>query len=204
MSDAAPPNRVSPHLPTDDPEAVASPMHATARKAWDEALSEPLELDGRTFGAPESWFLGPKAENLDLMMAMIQETLTSHAEFRRAFHPEDPSPHYGRDPAVPRVPGRCCAHARRAPDAARQAPDVGLVHVHAVSGPHALGPGYAGRHRPVRRHAIQSKQRRRRGLPRHDQTGNRGRQTIFAVCSAMRCQSRVQSQARGCRCRGAT
>ena len=83
--------KISPHVPSDDPEGVAPPRHDRARKAWDAALKQPLGLGGAAHGVPEAWFLGPKAENLDLMKDMVLEALDSHAEFRRAFHPEDPS-----------------------------------------------------------------------------------------------------------------
>jgi glutamate/tyrosine decarboxylase-like PLP-dependent enzyme len=94
MSDTPPSEtatKISPHVPSDVLEAVAPPRHARARQAWDAALQKPLGLGGTTQGVPESWFLGPKAENLDLLKAMIIEALDSHAAFRRGFHPEDPS-----------------------------------------------------------------------------------------------------------------
>ena len=84
-------SRVSPYLPTDVPEAVSTARHESARKAWDETLRRPLGLGGPAKGLPENWFLGPKAENLDLMRELVVEVLDSHAGFRRAFHPEDPS-----------------------------------------------------------------------------------------------------------------
>ena len=113
--------RVSPNLPTDMPEGVSTARHANARKAWDETLRQPLGLAGSATGLPENWFLGPKAENLDLMRALVVEVLDSHAEFRRAFHPEDPShitPAIRRSPAFP---GRGGASARATGRAARQA-----------------------------------------------------------------------------------
>ena len=39
-----------------------------------------------------SWFLGPKAENEDLLTALITAALQSHVAWRRSFHPEDQSP----------------------------------------------------------------------------------------------------------------
>ncbi len=85
------PSRVSPYLPTDVAEAVTPARHESARKAWDAELRQPLGLKGEAPGVPENWFLGPKAENLDIMRALILEALDSHAAFRRKFHPEDPS-----------------------------------------------------------------------------------------------------------------
>ncbi len=90
MSDV-PPTKVSPYLPSDVPEAVAPQRHDRARKQWDRALRQPLGLSGRARGIPEAWFLGPKAENLELFRALLCEVLDSHAAFRREFHPEDPS-----------------------------------------------------------------------------------------------------------------
>jgi glutamate/tyrosine decarboxylase-like PLP-dependent enzyme len=39
-----------------------------------------------------TWFLGPKGENQDLLMELIRGALEEHVAWRRAFHPEDPSP----------------------------------------------------------------------------------------------------------------
>jgi glutamate/tyrosine decarboxylase-like PLP-dependent enzyme len=39
-----------------------------------------------------SWFLGPKAENEDLLSCLISMALHSHVVWRRSYHPEDPSP----------------------------------------------------------------------------------------------------------------
>ena len=83
--------KISPYLPTDVPDAVEPVRHDRARKAWDRELREPLGLEGKAQGVPENWFLGPKAENLDIMTALVLEALNSHAAFRRSFHPEDPS-----------------------------------------------------------------------------------------------------------------
>lgn len=38
------------------------------------------------------WFLGPKAENEDLLTELVTSALRSHAAWRRSFHPEDRSP----------------------------------------------------------------------------------------------------------------
>ena len=85
------PGKVSPYLAMDVPEAVAPARHEHARQAWDKALRPALGLEGAAQGVPENWFLGPKAENLDIMADLVLEALNSHAAFRRAFHPEDPS-----------------------------------------------------------------------------------------------------------------
>ena len=59
--------------------------------AWDEKLRRALALDGHSTGIPETWFLGPQAENLDLLKELVAEALDAHASFRRDFHPEDPT-----------------------------------------------------------------------------------------------------------------
>ncbi len=87
----APAPPVSPYLPSDMPEGVEPTRHAHARAAWDSKLRKPLELDGAAAGVPEAWFLGPRAENLDLLKELVTRAMDSHAAFRRAFHPEDPS-----------------------------------------------------------------------------------------------------------------
>jgi glutamate/tyrosine decarboxylase-like PLP-dependent enzyme len=73
------------------PEGVVPERRRRARQAWDAALRQPLELTGTTHGLSEAWFLGPKAENLDLLKELLIQALDSHAEFRRGFHPEDPA-----------------------------------------------------------------------------------------------------------------
>jgi len=62
-----------------------------ARAAWDRELRAPLGLEGAGAGILEAWFLGPKAENLELLRELLGKALDSHAAFRRAFHPEDPT-----------------------------------------------------------------------------------------------------------------
>ena len=76
------------------PEAVdppQTPRRARARHAWDRALQSPLSLQGHSEGIPEAWFLGPRAENADILQELVSASIQSHAEFRRQFHPEDPS-----------------------------------------------------------------------------------------------------------------
>ncbi len=82
---------VSPHLPSDVPEALVPARHQRARQAWDQELSGRLALEGSTRGIPEAWFLGPKAENIELLKELVLAAIDSHAEFRRGFHPKDPS-----------------------------------------------------------------------------------------------------------------
>jgi len=82
-------------LPIQQPAAESAPplagRRAEARAAWDQELRAPLGLEGAGVGIPEAWFLGPQAENLDLLRELIGAAMDSHAAFRRAFHPEDPT-----------------------------------------------------------------------------------------------------------------
>jgi glutamate/tyrosine decarboxylase-like PLP-dependent enzyme len=39
-----------------------------------------------------SWFLGPKGENEQLLKELLDSALQTHLRWRRAYHPEDPSP----------------------------------------------------------------------------------------------------------------
>jgi len=50
----------------------------------------PIRLEGKSVGSLAGWFLGPKAENEDLLAKLIATAIHEHAEFRRAFHPKDP------------------------------------------------------------------------------------------------------------------
>ncbi len=75
---------------TDRPDP-APRLAPRSHAAWDERLRKPLELAGSGQGIPESWFLGPRAENADLLRSLISEAIDSHVAFRRAFHPNDPS-----------------------------------------------------------------------------------------------------------------
>ena len=75
-----------------DPSPLPLEQRRTrGRQAWDATLQDPLRLAGRGSGAPEAWFLGPRAENVDLLHELVAAAIDSHAEFRRGFHPEDPT-----------------------------------------------------------------------------------------------------------------
>ena len=39
-----------------------------------------------------SWFLGPKGENEQLLTELLDSALQTHLQWRRSYHPEDPSP----------------------------------------------------------------------------------------------------------------
>jgi glutamate/tyrosine decarboxylase-like PLP-dependent enzyme len=47
-------------------------------------------LGGKAEGRPEAWFLGPKAENADVLRKLLLNALDDHVGYREAFHPEDP------------------------------------------------------------------------------------------------------------------
>ena len=87
-----------PGRPADASDVPLGDRRARARVAWDEKLHGPLDLGGkagggpgRGGGAPEAWFLGPRAENVALLHELMDAAIDSHAAFRRGFHPEDPS-----------------------------------------------------------------------------------------------------------------
>ena len=77
-------------------EVADSAGPAGGAAAWNRELAGPLGLDRQPSGVPEAWFLGPKAENVALLMELVAQAIDSHAEFRRRFHPEDPSHLSGR------------------------------------------------------------------------------------------------------------
>ena len=81
--------------PLDDPGDSGSPQQSAARARgraeWDRALKQALELEGGGEGIPEAWFLGPRAENAGLLHELVATAIDSHRDFRRGFHPEDPS-----------------------------------------------------------------------------------------------------------------
>ena len=82
-------------IPLDDPgRGTPVPLadrRTRAQAAWDRALQAPLRLQGQGRGAPEAWFLGPRAENVALLHELVGAAIDSHAAFRRGFHPEDPT-----------------------------------------------------------------------------------------------------------------
>src|SRR5438874_12875980 len=49
-----------------------------------------LSLAKRSTGIPQAWFLGPKAENKDLLLKLVRDAIEKHCDYRRKFHPEDP------------------------------------------------------------------------------------------------------------------
>src|SRR5262245_17261491 len=60
-------------------------------QARDAVLAHsPLRLEGEGLGTPAAWFLGPKAENKDLLLELIAAAIAEHCGYRTAYHPEDP------------------------------------------------------------------------------------------------------------------
>ena len=52
--------------------------------------SRSLSLAERGTGIPQAWFLGPKAENEDLLSEFVRTAIKEHCNYRRSFHPGDP------------------------------------------------------------------------------------------------------------------
>jgi glutamate/tyrosine decarboxylase-like PLP-dependent enzyme len=53
--------------------------------------ASPLQRPGAPGGLPEAWFLGPKAENDNILLSLVVQAIAQHCAFRRSFHPEDPT-----------------------------------------------------------------------------------------------------------------
>src|SRR5262245_59623037 len=61
------------------------------QQARDAVLAHsPLRLEGGGQRTPAAWFLGPKAENKDLLLELIAAAIAEHCGYRTAYHPEDP------------------------------------------------------------------------------------------------------------------
>ncbi len=54
------------------------------------AAGSPLKRPAAAGGMPEAWFLGPKAENKDILLQLVTEAIEQHSAYRHGFHPEDP------------------------------------------------------------------------------------------------------------------
>ena len=48
-------------------------------------------LKGAGTRSPEAWFLGTKAENVEVLERLVVEAIQDHAFWRRNFHPQDPT-----------------------------------------------------------------------------------------------------------------
>ena len=87
----AQPLTLHPGNPAEKTPGPLANRRTQGRAAWDAALQKPLDLRGRGRGAPEAWFLGPRAENIDLLRELVTAAIDSHVAFRQGFHPEDPT-----------------------------------------------------------------------------------------------------------------
>ena len=71
-----------------------SVIPAMNMKSYNRAVSTNLVVDGdsQDFSpATAAWFLGPKAENLELLRELVMRSLDEHADFRKYKHfPLDP------------------------------------------------------------------------------------------------------------------
>ena len=54
------------------------------------ASLDALRFDVPSAGVPESWFLGPKAENINVLVDLVRAAIQQHAKFRRQYQPADP------------------------------------------------------------------------------------------------------------------
>ena len=78
-------------------------VRLSQRKAFDAAPAAPdslLRLPAAGGGIPEGWFLGPKAENEEILLELLAQAVRKHSEFRRSFHPQDPERITGGGPTV--------------------------------------------------------------------------------------------------------
>lgn len=56
-----------------------------------------LSLDRKGDRTPETWFIGPKAENAELFQRLVTRAIGDHMAFRREYMPDDPPIHRGGD-----------------------------------------------------------------------------------------------------------
>ncbi|MCW3782623.1 pyridoxal phosphate-dependent decarboxylase family protein [Defluviimonas salinarum] len=64
-------------------------LHASLADALSHENSR-LSLDRRGDGTPETWFLGPKGENVDFLKLLVAKAIDANVEARRAYMPSDP------------------------------------------------------------------------------------------------------------------
>jgi hypothetical protein len=71
--------------------AVQAAALAERMMALEASLaSSNLQFKDHGLGAPGGWFLGPKAENKQILMKLIVEAIEAHCNYRTSYHPEDP------------------------------------------------------------------------------------------------------------------
>lgn len=75
--------------------------HPLLSSMTDIQKEQALGLDRAGDRTPETWFIGPQAENGDLFCRLVDRALKQHLDFRRAYMPGDPPIH--RDDASPRL-----------------------------------------------------------------------------------------------------
>lgn len=71
-------------------KSVASKCSKELNRVLANNTSIDLSKEGDGERQVAAWFLGPRAENLDMFLKLIEEAITDHAYWRRNFHPEDP------------------------------------------------------------------------------------------------------------------
>jgi glutamate/tyrosine decarboxylase-like PLP-dependent enzyme len=57
----------------------------------DREFAARVKMQETAIGSFEGWFLGPKAENEELLTQLILEAIRKHCEHRRGYRPEDPT-----------------------------------------------------------------------------------------------------------------
>ena len=61
------------------------------RSTQSSVASVDLSTGGDGERQVSAWFLGPRAENLDSFLNLVEKAIVDHAYWRRNFHPEDPA-----------------------------------------------------------------------------------------------------------------
>jgi glutamate/tyrosine decarboxylase-like PLP-dependent enzyme len=72
-------------------KSVASKCSKELNRTPASSASVDLSNGGDGERKVAAWFLGPRAENLDIFLKLVEEAITDHAYWRRNFHPEDPT-----------------------------------------------------------------------------------------------------------------
>ncbi|MFN6514409.1 MAG: pyridoxal phosphate-dependent decarboxylase family protein [Nostoc sp. CreGUA01] len=74
------------------PREISSKAFEKAAHRIQESFKKPNNLNLNTTGSRsvEAWFLGPRAENADLLKRLILQAIDSQAEWRNSYFPDDP------------------------------------------------------------------------------------------------------------------